>query len=301
MRVLSVKFKLTAKSDILCSENPEVSKYICNVLKLNHCEKSLIQHRDLKMNAVLRASSIRGLVRTASEYVIEMLARKLGKENAVCSFLELKTSGSGFGYILCKIPLDPVNDKQLIEYLKNIGWLKEKHHRLEFKNYPCLSCSLFGTTGLKSIISISLINDRCVGFMSPVPLLKDHLLKFSHEVIIKRKYLKPLKINAIASGNEFYVQVVVLKAPLRRLIARSEHMPEEVALATIWLALQLINLGFFRLGRFKSRGFGRVYFSFASEDDLKKVCKVLSCEENLEKLTLRSITVLEDELKARLE
>ena len=128
MRFYELDFKLRLLSPTLTGEDSKTSEYLCRLLSIvddaNLCRKVIIQHRNYRFRAVLRASSIRGLLRSASEYVIETVSRRHFNRVAVCTFLDYEDRNRKPGMPLCKLPLDPSDDRRLIEYLRSIVELK---------------------------------------------------------------------------------------------------------------------------------------------------------------------------------
>jgi len=267
---------------------------------INLCRKVVLQHRDYRLRRVLRASSIRGLLRSASEYVIEAISRRHFNKVAVCSFLKYEDDSRKPGMPLCKLPLNPSEDRKLVEYLESIGWLERSGGVTKYYNYPCLACSLFGALGIKSPLVVALQeNSGREAFSVEIKDAKITKHRFVHE--IRKRISSPLILESIPSGCEFTVIISIGRGPCEKLYVRKESF-ERVATAALWLAVQVINAGFFRLGRFKSRGMGRIYM-YPSKESLNVLCEILNCRRNTNvwnELTRKSASFIKTELGARL-
>jgi hypothetical protein len=166
---------------------------------------------------------------------------------------------------------------------------------VEFNNYPCIPCSVFGATGLRSMVTVSL--DRY--FVSKVEPNSFRRL-FFNEVMrgFRGNRVQPLLIHALKAGGEIALNVTLAGGGPQGLRSKS-CPPYTLAAAVLWLAVQLVNAGFFRLGRFKSRGLGVLRIT-PKEDTLSKLARLLGAENNSAGVTARANEVLESELRARL-
>jgi hypothetical protein len=107
-----------------------------------------------------------------------------------------------------------------------------------------------------------------------------------------------LLIHALKAGGEIALNVTLAGGGPQGLRSKS-CPPHTLAAAVLWLAEQLVNAGFFRLGRFKSRGLGVLQIA-PTEDTLSKLAQLLGAENTSAEVTAKANEVLGSELRARL-
>ncbi len=302
MQPVNLEFQVLLKSPAVTGEDPDSSRELLTILGFGEedARKSVAQHYGLlsvqEAGFLIRASSFKGLLRVASEYLVELKSLKLGLGHAVCSFLD----AGGIGMPKCVLP-PPLGEgageaRGFLEALKGARWVVIGGDRVEFNNYPCIPCSVFGATGLKSMVTVSFGR----GFVRKVEPSSFHRL-FFNEVMREESRggnVRPLLLYALEAGREITLNVTLAGGGPQGLRSKS-CPPYTLAAAVLWLAVQLVNAGFFRLGRFKSRGLGVLRITPA-EDTLSKLARLLGAENNSAGVTARANEVLESELRARL-
>ena len=297
-------FKITFLTETVVGESPVINKVFCEILSSelgisqSECKKVVIQQRDRFLKRILRVSSIRGLIRFSSEFLIELLANQYFDKSAVCSFVsDLKS----YGVPVCIYGEEL--DNSTLNILKNKEWIVSDGNRLIYKNYPCLACSIFGTTGLPSLVIFSFKRGDYRKTESYITSGKIMRLRFFNEILLGRTGRK-LLIETIPKDTSIVLSVGIKKPLIESLyVKNSNYNSEAVALSVIWLAFQLINAGIFRLGRFKSRGFGRIRIDSASNGDMEKIKNSLGIkvkETYYDLLTKKALEVVKEELRERL-
>jgi CRISPR/Cas system CSM-associated protein Csm3 (group 7 of RAMP superfamily) len=293
---VGLEFRALLKSPAVTGEDPDSSRDLLGILGFGEeARKSVAQHFGLltaqRAGFLVRASSLKGLLRVASEYAVELKSLSLGLGHAVCSFLDV----GGVGTPKCVLPPPPPED-ELRKVLEGERWVTTSRDRVEFNNYPCVPCSVFGATGLKSMVSVSFNGS----FAREVKPRSFHRL-FFNEVMrreLQGRDVRPLLIHALGAGGEIALRVTLAGGGPRGLRSKS-CPPRTLAAAVLWLAVQLVNAGFFRLGRFKSRGLGVLQIA-PTKDTLSAMAQLLEAEETGAGVTAKANEVLESELKARL-
>ena len=293
---VNLEFRALLKTPAVTGEDTKMSEAVLRILGFRESDarKSVAQHYGLltvqRAGFLVRASSFKGLLRVASEYVVELKSLNLGLGHAVCSFLDV----DGIGMPKCVLPL-PTEDK-LRRVLERERWVVFDRDRVEFVNYPCVPCSIFGATGLRSMVSVS-FGGSFAREMKP----RSYRRLFFNEVMrgeLQGERLRPLLLYALEAGGEIALNVKLTGGGPQGLRSKS-CPPHTLAAATLWLAVQLVNSGFFRLGRFKSRGLG-VLQIMPSDATLGVLARLLAAEPDVNEITKRANEVLESELKVRL-
>jgi len=305
MSEVKLHFDVVTKTPTLTGEDAKTSQAILTMLigsNMNKAKAIVQQYGFLsidKTGFIVRASSFKGLLRVASEYIVELKSIELGLGHAVCSFLDVEGS---IGFPSCVLPIDLENNEQRkkVEVFKKAKWINIQDDKIVYNNYPCIPCAIFGAPGLKSLVRISLNGDA----VAPVETTQYKLYFFNELGRSKHqpeKKLNPLIFEAIKPGTIISLEISFASnlAKLRGLRAKTCD-PIQLGVATIWLAIQLINSGFFRLGRFKSRGLGRIEIN-PREDTLKIISEILGAEPSYATITKKAFTILENELKERLK
>lgn len=308
---LKVLFKITNRSLTVTGEDPETSTQILRIVEGIEARKVVLQQYGLVSTSesgyIFRTTSLKGLLRAASEYVVEMRARALGLGPAVCSFIrEGEGELQGLGMSKCILPVD--TSKGFPKKAKELGWIRIEENREVYRNYPCIPCSIFGATGLRGLVSLYFIEKDSPSTAHQVSQ-KRFEFKFFHEKMRGRG--TPLEVYGVEEEKlEGFLCLLVRSGhPLRKLYAKSTE-PPRLALSVIWLAIQLINAGFFRLGRFKSRGLGWVELWPADPQSYKRLAQAILQEQNpaytqkqnnaYTELTSKSLKLLDEELQSRL-
>lgn len=299
---VNLEFRVLLKSPAVTGEDPDSSRELLTILgfREENARKSVAQHYGLlsvqEAGFLIRASGFKGLLRVASEYLVELKSLNLGLGHAVCSFLD----AGGIGMPKCVLPL-PLGEgtgeaREFLEALKGARWVVIGGDRVEFNNYPCIPCSVFGATGLKSMVTVSF--DR--GFVRKVEPSSFYRLFFNEVMRGEPRggSVRPLLIHALKAGGEIALNVTLAGGGPQGLRSKS-CPPRTLAAAVLWLAAQLVNAGFFRLGRFKSRGLGVLQIA-PTEDTLSKLAQLLGAENTSAGVTAKANEVLESELRARL-
>lgn len=178
---------------------------------------------DHALRSSFLATSVKGVFRTAAEWLVERVAAELGNE----------------GFVTCGYGLAVPESKR-----PRLGVLQ--------RSGLCPVCQVFGGTGCLSgrdvapaqrqvgrvRFTFNRANDATYGKTTNSPPYQ-----FAWEQVDKKG--KPLVIEQLRF------------APDAVLEARVEEA-DDFALALLWLAGDLISSGFFRFGRFTSRGYGVV-------------------------------------------
>jgi CRISPR/Cas system CSM-associated protein Csm3 (group 7 of RAMP superfamily) len=296
-RNLQISFEILFKSPTVMGEDAESSKIILTAIgKEDEAKKSVIQHFGLlsakQAGFLARASSIRGLLRVASEFAVELKAQSLFSKHAVCSFLEVNGK---LGTPKCSLPLPSEGEGKIFnELIAGEGWIVFNNEHIKFKNYPCIPCAIFGATGLKSLVRVEL--ER--GFAHSIEPYETRFLFFNE--IMREGRKKPLFLYTIKPDTTLNLHVSIPRRMEPQKLRAKSCKPQKLAGAVIWLAAQLISSGFLRLGRFKSRGFGVVELK-PINGTLDILAQLLDSESSEEQgLTHKASEILEAELKARL-
>jgi hypothetical protein len=301
---VNLEFQVLLKSPAVTGEDPDSSRELLTILgfREEEAKKSVAQHYGLlsvqETGFLVRASSFKGLLRVASEYVVELKSLNLGLGHAVCSFLDI----GGMGMPKCMLPLpleeetsEPLKRK-FREILERERWVVTGNDRVEFNNYPCIPCSVFGATGLRSMVTVSFGRN----FVLKVRPGSFHRLFFNE--VMRRELqggdVRPLLLHALKAGGEIALTVKLSSWGPQGLRSKS-CPPHALAAAVLWLAVQLVNAGFFRLGRFKSRGLGVLQIAPTGRT-LSALAQLLGVKPVEANITKRAIEILENELRTRL-
>ena len=290
---LNLVFKLRYLSNVLVGETPDISKDICSFTRLNNkitsveeCKKSIIFTRNIWLRRVIRASSLRGLIRASAEYIVESISRATFNKNAVCSYLNTLHKPT------CKIPLEKDN----IEMFSKIGWVEIREGKIKYKNYTCLICSFFGTSGLKSLIEITFAKNSLKNFEEVIENVDIKRYLFSHQISDNKR--RKLLLEMAKKNSNFIVNVSIRKPLLEKLYVKGESNIYRVGVSLIWLSLLPINAGLIRLGRFKSRGLGYVEIKY-TRDTFNKIAGLINTS-SFYNVTKRALEIIKSELRARL-
>ncbi|MHA1594369.1 MAG: RAMP superfamily CRISPR-associated protein [Candidatus Baldrarchaeia archaeon] len=294
----NIDFYVVFLSETLTGEQPTISGILAPKLG----KRSVLQFRNPNLQPVLRTTSMKGLIRHAAEFLIEKVAENILPQQAsqeetqegvaVCSYLSI----SGQPHVpRCILPASNL-DPRVKEKMERLKWILKEENKIIYKNYPCLSCSIFGTTGLKSLVSISFVKENQPQIQtseSPV-ITSITSFYFTHQFI---RGGSPLYVDAIKPGPlyNFLLRITIKRPKTPHLHVKSDFDPITVATSVIYLSTLVINSGLFRLGRFKSRGLGWIQLIPKNTDTLKEILKATS--NNLIEAAKK---VLEEELKSRL-
>ena len=284
-------------SDAIVGEPANISRDLCEILSIgniNECRKCLILNRNIMLKRVLRATSLRGILRASAEYIIETLSLSLFNKSSICSYLK----GSGYKP-LCKIPLKDDSNKEKRIFI-DAGWidLNKNGNIASWKNYPCLACSFFGTSGLRSLIQVTFLKNNVKVFEREIndKYVSKKYYIFSHQAITRKRRLF---LEVIKKNSRFDFNILLLKPLIKKLYVKGDFSIEEVGVSIIWLSFLPINAGLIRFGRFKSRGLGHIQIISESES-FNKIANILNTKENSDNITRKSIEIIKNELNNRL-
>lgn len=201
----------------------------------------------------------------------------------------------------------PLRDKDK-KVLANLGWIElDKEEKIvRFKNYPCLACSFFGTSGLKSLVKISLLKKDRKVFEKEIGKecteVRDFL--FAHQFDDPRNKRRKMFLEVIKKEvNEdkcgIMINISIRKPLTEKLYVKGKFNVFEVGVSLIWLSLLLINGGLLRFGRFTSRGLGHIKI-VPMQDSFGKIVKKLNTSGRYSSITKRSMEIIVEELRSRL-